>query len=177
MAMPRKPTPVKYCECCGKKLERKVWENGKLESLLHFNRRKYCDKKCMAIAFDAKESRTNEWSTAHYHSRKAIPHGPCSICGKLDARDVHHKDGNYLNNSIDNLERVCRSCHNKIHRGGKVCSICGRPHKAFGLRDMHYQRLKKWGDPLIVKVNQHTDVVEQKEPLKNAGHRTRKCDE
>ena len=177
MAMPRKPTPVKYCEYCGKKLERKRYKNGDLEALYFFNRRKYCDRKCMAAAFDARESKTDEWSTVHYHSRKAVPPGPCSHCGKPNASDVHHKDGNYLNNSLDNLERVCRSCHIRLHRGGKVCKICGRPHKAFGLCDLHYQRLKKWGDPLVVKSNQYSELFQQTEPLRNSGPRKQRASE
>ena len=40
----------KYCEYCGKKLERKRY-NGRLEDFGVFNRRKYCNKDCMRKAF------------------------------------------------------------------------------------------------------------------------------
>lgn len=60
MAGHKKPTPERYCEYCGKKLERKRLPNGDLEYLI--------------------------W--------------------------------NWRNNSPDNLVRVCRGCHTKIHRRG-----------------------------------------------------------
>ncbi|MDQ3821562.1 MAG: HNH endonuclease [Acidobacteriota bacterium] len=58
---------------------------------------------------------------------------------------VHHKDGNRMNNSPDNLEVVDGSAHNRAHtieRNLKhdpdnfICSRCGsteRPHKVLGL--------------------------------------------
>ena len=45
-----KPTPIKYCQFCGKKLERKDY-GRRLEDLGVFNRRKYCDVDCMRKAF------------------------------------------------------------------------------------------------------------------------------
>jgi endogenous inhibitor of DNA gyrase (YacG/DUF329 family) len=110
----------------------------------------------MGAAFDARPSRSVDWSTSHYHARKEVPSGPCSICGKPDATDVHHKDGNHLNNSRANLVRICRSCHIRHHRPKGSCIICGKPVKGLGYCDKHYQRFKKYGDPLLVKVNQHT---------------------
>ena len=154
--MPRKPDPEKYCEYCGAKLERKRQRNGSLESLLHFGRRKYCDRKCMAAAFDAKPSQSTDWETTHWHARKLVPPGPCTECGKPDASDVHHLDGDHTNNTPSNLARLCRSCHLKAHRMKGACVVCGKPVKGHGYCEMHYQRWKKWGDPLMVKVNQHT---------------------
>lgn len=38
----------------------------------------------------------------------------CNHCGKIKKRmEVHHKDRNRQNNSLDNLERLCASCHKK----------------------------------------------------------------
>lgn len=41
----------------------------------------------------------------------------CDICGEIDYRrsEAHHKDGNHANNSIDNLQWLCNSCHKKAH--------------------------------------------------------------
>lgn len=156
MPMPRKPDPEKYCEHCGKKLERKRQRNGSLESLLHFGRRKFCDRTCTAAAFDARPSRSVDWETTHWHARKLVPPGPCSKCGKPDASDVHHKDGDHTNNDPSNLTRLCRSCHMLEHSRKRLCVVCGKPQKGHGYCDKHYQRWKKWGDPLIVKANQHT---------------------
>jgi len=133
--------------------------NGRLESLLHFNRRPYCDRECMKAAFRAKpKKRDSSWMTAHYHARNLKPPGPCERCGKPNGSDVHHKNGDWQDNSPENLERLCRSCHNREHRPRAACSICGKPVKGYGYCDKHYQRFKKWGDPLMVKQNQHTPV-------------------
>ena len=153
--MPRKPDPIKYCEHCGKQLARKRIPSGALESLLHFGRRKFCDQRCMGAAFDARTPSGTSWATTHYHARKIVPPGPCSRCGKPEATDVHHEDGNHQNNSPTNLSRICRSCHVKEHRPKGSCSVCGAPLKGLGFCEKHYQRFKKHGDPHMVKINQH----------------------
>lgn len=157
--MPTKPTPLKHCEFCGKKLERKRFSSGVLESLHAFGRRKFCDRKCMASDFDARESRSTDWSTCHYHARKMVDAGPCERCGKPDALDVHHLDGDETNNRRKNLQRICRSCHIRLHRPKSSCVLCGKPVKGMGYCDKHYQRFKKYGDPRATKQNQHTEIV------------------
>ena len=157
MPMPMKPTPLRFCDNCGAKLERKPLRSGGFESLLHFNRRKFCDRRCMASAFDRRHSPVVGWSAAHSAARSMVPPGSCNRCGKPNARDVHHRDGNHLNNSLENLERICRGCHNREHRPKGSCAICGSPLKGLGYCEKHYQRFKRWGDPLVVKVNQHTE--------------------
>jgi hypothetical protein len=152
----KKPTPLRFCEECGKQLERKRLPNGDLEYLIHFNRRKFCDQVCMGRNFDRRHSPETGWSAAHSAARSLVAPGPCSRCGKPQATDVHHKDGNWRNNSPTNLERICRSCHSREHRQRGSCVICGKPHKGLGFCEMHYQRFKKWGDPLTVKHNQFT---------------------
>lgn len=161
-AMParKKPTPEKYCEFCGKRLERKRLPNGDLEYLIHFNRRKYCNQICMGKAFDAKPVKDDPaWMTAHHHARKICPRGPCVKCGRPMASDVHHKDENFQNNSPANLERICRSCHIRLHRKQNFCSVCGKPAKGLGYCDKHYQRFKKYGDPFMFKRNQHSPLT------------------
>jgi len=48
----------------------------------------------------------------------------CQWCGKAYAEDaqtwrahtvVHHLDGNRLNNNVENLITICRSCHQSHH--------------------------------------------------------------
>lgn len=160
MPQPIKPTPEKFCKQCGIRLERKRWASGVLESLLHFSRRLFCDRACMARDFDLRPTKPDpNWSTAHYHARRAMPLGPCARCGKQDAKDVHHKNGNWRDNSEGNLERVCRSCHNQEHRARGLCVLCKKPVKGFGYCTKHYQRFKTWGDPMVVKRNQHTPAM------------------
>jgi hypothetical protein len=153
----RKPTPERFCEHCGKKLERKRLPNGDLEYLIHFNRRLYCDRLCMAKAFDGRETTPREqlsYAGAHRRARKKKPPGSCERCGKPFASDVHHRNHEWTDNDPANLERICRSCHNREHRKPPPCKVCGKPQKGLGYCDKHYQRFKKYGDPLVVKVNQ-----------------------
>lgn len=125
-------------------MERKPLPNGDRESLIHFNRRKYCDRKCMAAAFDAKPMKPDAgWMTGHYHARRAVPPGPCADCAKPGASDVHHRDENYRNNSLENLVRLCRSCHMKRHRPKRSCSVCGEPAKGLGYCNRHYLQFKE----------------------------------
>ena len=159
----KKPTPEKHCEFCGKKLERKTLPNGDLEYLIHFNARKFCDRVCWGKETEKRKKSPNQkpdvkWSAAHRKARNICPKGDCQKCGKPDAKDVHHRDGNFRNNSPENLERICRSCHLKEHRKRRPCLICGKPQEGCGYCEMHYQRFKKWGDPLLVKDNQFTAV-------------------
>jgi 5-methylcytosine-specific restriction endonuclease McrA len=40
------------------------------------------------------------------------------ICNRCDATNdllVHHKDKNRLNNNVDNLEILCKKCHQNHH--------------------------------------------------------------
>lgn len=41
------------------------------------------------------------------------------VLGSLDFV-AHHKDGDKLNNTIDNLITVCKSCHSSHHRRGRT---------------------------------------------------------
>ena len=156
-----KPDPEKYCGHCRGLLKRVRFSSGVLESLNAFKRRKYCNRSCMAAAFDAKPTTSTSPSVTRYHARKMIPPGPCQKCGAPNGLDVHHIDGDHTNNSLENLTRICRSCHLRAHSKKRTCLVCGGPNKGHGYCDKHYQRWKKWGDPLAVKGNQHTPLVKR----------------
>ena len=48
---------------------------------------------------------------------KLIVRRKCSACGITDrALVVHHKDENRLNNELNNLQVMCRSCHTSHHK-------------------------------------------------------------
>lgn len=35
----------------------------------------------------------------------------CAICGSTENMNIHHKDGDHSNNSLENLEFLCAKCH------------------------------------------------------------------
>lgn len=144
------PHEIRYCGYCQKPMERKRHSNGELQSWAEYNRQKYCNRECMKAAFKAKPKHGVSWMTVHYHARNLLPNGFCEICGSEKNVDVHHKDSNPQNNNPDNLQRLCRSCHMKVHRPQSTCSICGAKVKGHGFCDKHYQRYKKYGNPLMV---------------------------
>ena len=146
----KQPRETRYCAFCKKPLVRKRYSNGELECWNWYNKRKYCDRECMKAAFRAKPKNGKSWMTVHYHARDLLPTGPCEICGSNKNVDVHHKDGNPQNNNLDNLQRLCRSCHIKTHHQAKHCSICGAKVKGYGYCNKHYIRFKKYGNPLWV---------------------------
>ena len=161
MPMPRKQDVVKNCLNCGTRLKRKRWTSGTLESNYHFNKRLYCDQKCMAEHWSARPRNTEvtSWSAIHAIAREAKQAGNCEICGKENAIDVHHKDKTPANNAKSNLMRVCRSCHNTMHHPHGICRVCGAKMKGLGYCEKHYQRFKKYGNPMAKKINQHTGII------------------
>ena len=58
--------------------------------------------------------------------------------------EIHHRDGNRLNNAIENLEMVTPLAHKRLHEGcfekdgvqWKPCRKCGTPHPV----DTYYKR-------------------------------------
>ena len=150
-----KETVEKYCQYCGKKLERKRYPY-KLEDFGAFLRRKYCNLDCMRKAFITSQKTNQKYAPAHLTARgqvylKEQRMKVCEICGSTKNIDVHHKDGNYQNNSSENLMIVCRSCHMMLHRPKSTCVICGEPVKGHGYCNKHYIRWKKYGNPLMVR--------------------------
>lgn len=67
--------------------------------------------------------------------------GTCERCG-TPATDRHHRNGNTLDNSQENIAHLCRRCHmivdgrldrfraiNPPPKAPKPCAVCGRPSK------------------------------------------------
>ena len=154
MPRPKKIDPVKNCQFCGKQLMRKII-NGRLEDRGIFLKRKYCNQDCMAKAFIKKNV---EITTMHKRAQK-YKKTSCQICGATTKLQVHHQDGNPMNNALDNLITLCGSCHLKWHwtHGKKnpkrqtVCKICGEPSRKLDMCQKHYQRFRKYGDPYLTK--------------------------
>lgn len=170
--MKSKETPLKYCRYCGKKLERKRLQNGDLEYLIHFNRRKYCDRECMKRGSLKIGNTLQDWTSSHHTARKIneliLKVDKCEICGNEKNLDVHHKDFNEKNNNINNLQVLCRSCHMKKHRPKSICMVknCNRVVKGHGYCEKHLQRVRKYGDPLITNKGHGHIIKEQIEEKK-----------
>jgi len=114
---PIKQAPPRSCAWCGLTLTRKRY-NGRLEDFAVYQRRKFCDTQCMSRDFDQRPSKavSRLAKTGNYHARKLVPKGPCVTCGKPNARDVHHRNGDRNDNRLENLTRLCRGCHLRQHR-------------------------------------------------------------
>ena len=41
--------------------------------------------------------------------------GKCEMCGISNSLELHHKDGNHLNNDESNFQVLCRECHRNSH--------------------------------------------------------------
>lgn len=44
--MRRKPDPIRFCHYCRAPLLRVHYRSGRIEKLVHFAKRKYCDQTC-----------------------------------------------------------------------------------------------------------------------------------
>jgi len=159
---PRKQAPEKFCLKCGLLLQRKVF-NGRLEDFSIFLRRKYCNRECSWT-----HSRSESVSLSGAYKRATqLKAGVCMECKSMSLLGVHHKDRNPLNNSSENLVTLCASCHTRLHwKEGKTpwkqrasCKVCGNQAKGHGLCLKHYQRWKKYGDPLLTKRSGRTGAL------------------
>ncbi|HET6498807.1 MAG TPA: HNH endonuclease signature motif containing protein, partial [Coriobacteriia bacterium] len=104
----RKPEPEKYCEFCGVRLERKTF-GDRLEDLSVFQRRKYCSLTCANSRKHPKH-----WTTYHLRAQKHRKEN-CEACGGKTSLQVHHIDQVPENNDPENLETLCKYCHDFWH--------------------------------------------------------------
>lgn len=109
----------RYCKYCGEKLKRKRF-NGRLEDYNVFLKRPYCNRECMKKDYLKIGNNHNQnYSSSHTTARKIneliLKKDECEICGEREKKlDIHHIDGNWQNNNLDNLMCLCRSCHMKL---------------------------------------------------------------
>ena len=85
MGRKRLPTPEKYCELCGKKLERRPLASGYYEPLVQFEQRKYCSLKCAnRVAGKERESMPTESpTTSRQRARKKFLFAVVKYAGKM----------------------------------------------------------------------------------------------
>lgn len=159
MPRPRLPDPIKLCAACGKQLFRKRYGKN-VEDRTVFAKRKYCDKLCMAAGM-----MQDQPTLAALRKRaKGLAGQNCQECGTTGKLQVHHIDMNPANNEPSNIMTLCAACHTSWHwkQGNhreliclkpSPCGVCGKvyPRLWLGMCQKHYQRFKKYGDPLITK--------------------------
>ena len=85
----------------------------------------------------------------------------CEMCKRQRKRlGTHHIDGDKENNDPSNRMTLCPRCHTKWHwqhgkRGKRKTSVvcfCGDQSFELGMCRKHYQRFKRHGDPMLVKI-------------------------
>ena len=156
MPQPRKADPIKHCAACNKEMKRKRI-NGRLQDRATFLKQKYCNRSCMA------NGQTKDTATRSAIQKRIAKHrkSSCELCGSTKVLSIHHKDRNWKNNVISNLQTLCSSCHTSLHHeAGDIvqrkpkppCMVCGKPSYRVELCNTHLTRKKRYGHPCLVKV-------------------------
>ena len=121
MGRPAKKEPKKFCKTCGVELTRQRFSNGRLEDLTVFMRRQHCSRTC---------GNSRKVLTKHGYSWRARKHiqKSCEACGYTKSLQAHHIDQDKTNNEAENIQTLCKHCHDFWHttqkRLGK--NIAGR---------------------------------------------------
>src|SRR4051812_6842963 len=98
--------------------------------------------------------------TVPWRVRAGVQKDSCETGGSTSQLGLHHWGEDRTNNSLENLQTLCRSCHTTWHwRNGKAgwrrhsptCTVCGKPARRLGLCETHRTRLLRHGDPLLKK--------------------------
>jgi hypothetical protein len=108
------------CKHCGKSVEKAASEVKRSKT-----GNVYCSRSCSAASnnklfkkWENHPSYKNGESRYRTFKFNSVEFPECEICGfdNKVALDVHHKDGNRKNNSLDNLQILCCNCHAIEHR-------------------------------------------------------------
>jgi hypothetical protein len=82
--------------------------NGRLEDAGAFRRRRFCSISCATFRQHATEPPTVAAARKRAHKRREEG---CEACGVVTECDVHHIDGDPMNNVDGNLQSLCPNCH------------------------------------------------------------------
>src|SRR6266496_1722315 len=104
MAHPRGEEPEKFCEFCGTRFNRSIF-NGRLEDLGVFRRRKYCTIRCAST-----RDRQSDNGEAPMSSISSAQFRTCKNCRQLKPIEAFRYRADRRRYNV-----VCRPCEN--HRG------------------------------------------------------------
>lgn len=86
-----------------------------------FKAKTFCTPECQILAsglFAPRDPSVPFLTRSHasQYASRHCPKGPCVRCGETRQSEVHHhKNRDYLDNSPENLERLCLWCHRHEH--------------------------------------------------------------
>jgi hypothetical protein len=122
MSARRHHVDPRTCQHCGRTIPRRHYPGGDLEPPKTYAARRYCSRACAAR--DRPLANRVTENAGNRRARGIKPPGPCERCGHTGRTDVHHRNGNQLDNSLENLERLCRSCHMLEHHREQRSAAC-----------------------------------------------------
>lgn len=133
-----KPKP---CQMCSKEFTptgscQKVCslctEAFKKQKMHDYHRRTYVRK-----GYSQFREKNNNWKGGIGVYRQIKKAEQCEECGSYENLCIHHKDEDRYNNSLENLQCLCRSCHQIHHRCWEVLP------KGEWLADLKREQAKK----------------------------------
>jgi hypothetical protein len=129
--MTKKLDPEKFCEFCAKELLRKTYAN-RLEDRNTFLRRRFCSLACS----ESKKGKLTKHGYS-WRARKFLKKN-CEACGYDKSLHAHHVDQNPENNVEQNIQTLCKHCHNFWHTTQKRLglSIAGKMCQLYSLGQM-----------------------------------------
>jgi hypothetical protein len=118
--MQRVAEATKCCAKCGQTMSRRRY-GGRLEDLSVFQRRKFCSLSCANSKAEVGKQ-GNLWR-ARKHAKPS-----CEACGERRSLHVHHVNQVQSDNRPENLQTLCKWCHNFLHATAKRLglSVAGR---------------------------------------------------
>lgn len=114
---------TKNCERCGTSFGRNRYR-GVLEDSRAYLRRRFCSLSC---------ANTRDALTKHGYSWRARKHlrDSCEACGGRKSLQAHHIDQDKTNNAPENIQTLCKWCHDFLHSTAKRLGITVAGRMAF----------------------------------------------